>query len=163
MREADLARRIYDNLRWSLIVNSGAPISQGIPGLDTWAQLQALWRRPNAEFVSGLFLLLLARPVDRRAFAKYRLALTLGLQRAELVHSIATSKEARLGELDVSWLSRLQALPAPLRRPFSVGAVKSLLFQALRRLKRLCTRSETAPSTLLTTRSSSMGAGKEGS
>ncbi len=126
MNEADLARRIYDNLNWAQGVEPNPVFSQRARPADVWSQVQAVWEEPDPAFVEGLYLILLSRRADPAGLELWCAALAGGLSRAELVRTLAQSHEVRRTRLDVSWLSRLPAPPPPPRRPLPLrvwGAV----------------------------------------
>src|SRR5438045_3945924 len=127
MDAIDLARRIYDNLNWSLIVGSGSPFVEPNRLADVWSQIEAIWGEPDERFVAGLYLAVLARPTDPTGLAANCAALAGGAPRAAVVRGLALSDEAKRIGLDVSWLHRLDAMPTPprgLRRLISLDAWK---------------------------------------
>jgi hypothetical protein len=113
----DLVRRINDNLHWSHI-----DVNKSLDGedqtKDIWAQIVALWPKPDESFVDGLYLLLLDREADSAGMAAHCSAMAAGSPRADVVRSLALSDEARMRDLDVSWLPRLDdPPPRPVRSP----------------------------------------------
>jgi hypothetical protein len=106
----DLVRRINDNLHWSHI-----DVKESLDGeyqpKDIWGQIVALWPKPDESFVDGLYLPLLDREADSVGMAAHCSAMAAGSPRADVVRSLALSDEARMRDLDVSWLHRLDDPP----------------------------------------------------
>ncbi len=130
MNEAELARRIYDNLNWARTVGGSTKDGPVVPW-NVWSQVKAVWRAPDRQFVQGLYLALLFRPADRVGLTLWCGALTGGMSRADLVRSLARSDEARKCCLDLSWLPELDKLPPP-RRRLSLRSLKALFRAAIR-------------------------------
>jgi Domain of unknown function (DUF4214) len=121
MNAADLTRRIYDNLNWPPAGGPNHAPGETARPADVWSQVRALWTARDREFVEGLYLALLSRPVDRAGLARSCEALAGGMPRANFVRSLARSDEARRYRLDLSWLPKLDALPAG--RPGALGSL----------------------------------------
>src|SRR5665213_433938 len=126
MDENDLVRRINDNLYWSRIDDEGS-LNGGDRPKDIWAQIEALWLKPDELFVRGLYPLLLERKADPGGVAAHCSAMAAGAKRADVVRSLALSDEARMLDLDVSWLPRLDD-PPPRHRRFSLAFLKSAVW-----------------------------------
>jgi hypothetical protein len=128
--EAELIRRIYDDLNWATLV---APAVAPVEPVDTWARLREMWDQPAPAFVAALYLVLLGRKVDERSLESACAALAAGYPRAELVRTVAGSAEAQEREADLSWLPKLDTLapgappkPTP-RGPLPVRAARAAL------------------------------------
>jgi hypothetical protein len=101
---SNLARRIHDNLNWAHLFDAEASPT---PSVDLWKEIKALWAKPEEEFVTGLYDVLLGRPPEPSNLAKMCVALAQGASRFALVRTIALSDEAAFSQLDVSWLAQL--------------------------------------------------------
>jgi hypothetical protein len=101
---SSLARRIHDNLNWAYTVDCKA---SPVPPVDLWHEIKALWAKPDEEFVTGLYDVLLGRPPEPEGLATLCVELADGASRITLARAIALSAEAAVSELDISWLPRL--------------------------------------------------------
>ena len=81
-----------------------------------WPRMRRLWRTSDRAFVEGLYPLLLGRLADEPGAAGFIGLLKAGTPRAEVVHHVARSDEARAALLDVSWLPRVVELERGGRR-----------------------------------------------
>jgi hypothetical protein len=137
--EADLIRRIYDDLNWAKFV---APAVAPAEPVDTWARLRELWDQPAPAFVAALYPVLLGRKVDERSLESACAALAAGHPRAELVRSLALCDEARAREPDLSWLPQLDALAGALapRGPLPLRVARAVVRRLRRYLGRLRSR-----------------------
>jgi hypothetical protein len=91
-----------------------------------WAELLRLWPLPAAEFVEGLYDLLLHRSPDADGKAYHLGLLADGLTRVDLIRSLTESAEFIARRLDGSWVGRLELLTpeglwAALRRLWALG------------------------------------------
>jgi hypothetical protein len=102
--QSNLARRIHDNLNWAHLFDVEASPT---PPVDLWPEIKALWAKPEEEFVTGLYDVLLGRPPEPSNRAKMCVALAKGASRFALVRTIALSDEAVFSQLDVSCLAQV--------------------------------------------------------
>ena len=94
---------------------------------SVWDRIQTLWTEPDSVFVTGLYALLLVRPVDAGGLADYGAKLAAGMPRADVVRTLARSVEARRRKTDVAWLPRLRTLPGGRGRLFSLRILRVVL------------------------------------
>ena len=94
---------------------------------SVWDRIQTLWTEPDSVFVTGLYALLLVRPVDAGGLADYGAKLAAGMPRADVVRTLARSVEARRRKTDVAWLPRLHTLPGGRGRLFSLRILRVVL------------------------------------
>jgi hypothetical protein len=106
---SNLARRIHDNLNWAYMFDHR---TSAIPPADLWGEIKALLAKPNQEFVTGLYEVLLGRPPEPVGVAILCASLKEGASRAALVRTIALSDEATACQLDLSWLPYLDEVEA---------------------------------------------------
>ncbi len=135
MNETNVARRIYDNLIWARAIDGDSPLDDYATG-DVWSRVKAAWQAPDRKFVRALYRAILFRPADRAGLAQWCGALAGGMSRAELVRSLVLSEEARKCCLDESWLTKLDKLPAPTRRPSIRSSLKEFFRRVIRPGKR---------------------------
>jgi hypothetical protein len=106
---SSLARRIQDNLNWAYMFDHRI---SSIPPVDLWGEIKALLPKPNKEFVTGLYQVLLGRPPEPLGVTILCASLKEGASRAALVRTIALSDEAAACQLDLSWLPYLDEVEA---------------------------------------------------
>ena len=58
---SSLVRRIHDNLNWAYMFDHR---TSSIPPVDLWGEIKALLAKPNKEFVTRLYEVLLGRPPE---------------------------------------------------------------------------------------------------
>ena len=105
-----LAARIRDNLAWEVLGGADAPSSRddSPAPVAVWPAIQELWKRPNEEFVHGLYRLLFTRRPFPKEVEFWDRTLRDGTPRAHVVRRIAESEEAKGRGVDVGWLPSLR-------------------------------------------------------
>jgi GT2 family glycosyltransferase len=144
LHQASAERMMHEHLAAALAEVGGlapAPARRAAENLldpacypvDYSAGVLRLWDGTDEAFVEGLFMLLLARPVDPASCAAYVRLLRRGMPRQTVVRHVARSPEAALHGVPLDWLTRLGRL-TPLDPP------RSQRIGLLDRLRVLATR-----------------------
>lgn len=112
-QEEELARIITETT--GLPTAAAARAAQGLVDpnefpLDYVAECRALWKEGPAQFVEGLYRVLLNREPDASGVGYYLGRLRLGDSRLDVVKLIALSEEARTRGLRTDWLGQLTDL-----------------------------------------------------